>query len=302
MEFIEGTKVSEVFESDSEEFDKPLLSKRVLDSFMRQVLIDGFYHDDPHPGNIFILENNVVCYIDLGSMGILDDDFRKNLADLLMLVADQDVKGVINQFIYMGVLDYDMDTTELKRDLRDLFFRSFNSEIGGLNDVLDKLLSLMQKYGIILPNDFVTMARGISMIENVAMGLDPNADVMASIEPIAKEIVKERVNISNFINDKKGSLLYYKNMLKSIAPLLVRSIHKIENGEMSLRFELDQLDRIMSKFSLVVIIAALLISSSLVMTITRGPMLWDMPLIAVLGYLATFILGLIGIINYLYSR
>ena len=160
----------------------------------------------------------------------------------------------------------------------------------------------MQKYGIILPNDFVTMARGISMIENVAMGLDPNADVMASIEPIAKEIVKERVNISNFINDKKGSLLYYKNMLKSIAPLLVRSIHKIENGEMSLRFELDQLDRIMSKFSLVVIIAALLISSSLVMTITRGPMLWDMPLIAVLGYLATFILGLIGIINYLYSR
>ena len=302
MEFIEGTKVSEVFESDSEEFDKPLLSKRVLDSFMRQVLIDGFYHDDPHPGNIFILENNVVCYIDLGSMGILDDDFRKNLADLLMLVADQDVKGVINQFIYMGVLDYDMDTTELKRDLRDLFFRSFNSEIGGLNDVLDKLLSLMQKYGIILPNDFVTMARGISMIENVAMGLDPNADVMASIEPIAKEIVKERVNISNFINDKKGSLLYYKNMLKSIAPLLVRSIHKIENGEMSLRFELDQLDRIMSKFSLVVIIAALLISSSLVMTITRGPMLWDMPLIAVLGYLVTFILGLIGIINYLYSR
>lgn len=302
MEFIEGTKVSEVFESDSEEFDKPLLSKRVLDSFMRQVLIDGFYHDDPHPGNIFILENNVVCYIDLGSMGILDDDFRKNLADLLMLVADQDVKGVINQFIYMGVLDYDMDTTELKRDLRDLFFRSFNSEIGGLNDVLDKLLSLMQKYGIILPNDFVTMARGISMIENVAMGLDPNADVMASIEPIAKEIVKERVNISNFINDKKGSLLYYKNMLKSIAPLLVRSIHKIENGEMSLRFELDQLDRIMSKFSLVVIIAALLISSSLVMTITRGPMIWDMPLIAVLGYFVTFILGLIGIINYLYSR
>lgn len=302
MEFIEGTKASEVFESDSEEFDKPLLSKRVLDSFMRQVLIDGFYHDDPHPGNIFILENNVVCYIDLGSMGILDDDFRKNLADLLMLVADQDVKGVINQFIYMGVLDYDMDTTELKRDLRDLFFRSFNSEIGGLNDVLDKLLSLMQKYGIILPNDFVTMARGISMIENVAMGLDPNADVMASIEPIAKEIVKERVNISNFINDKKGSLLYYKNMLKSIAPLLVRSIHKIENGEMSLRFELDQLDRIMSKFSLVVIIAALLISSSLVMTITRGPMIWDMPLIAVLGYFVTFILGLIGIINYLYSR
>ena len=302
MEFIEGTKVSDVFVSDSEEFDKPLLAKRVLDSFMKQVLLDGFYHDDPHAGNIFILENNVVCYIDLGSMGILDEDFKKNLCDLLMLIADKDVKGVINQFIYMGVLDYDMDTRELKRDLRELFFRYFNSEIGGLNDVLDKLLTLMQKHGIILPNDFVTMARSISMIEDVAVGLDPNVDIMASIEPVAKETAKERVNISNFINDKKGSLLYYKNMLKSLAPLLVRTIHKIENGDMSLRFELDHIDRIVSKFSLVVIIAALLISSSLVMTITRGPMLWDMPLIAVLGYLVTFILGLIGIINYLYSR
>ncbi len=302
MEFIEGTKVSDVFVSDSEEFDKPLLAKRVLDSFMKQVLLDGFYHDDPHAGNIFILENNVVCYIDLGSMGILDEDFKKNLCDLLMLIADKDVKGVINQFIYMGVLDYDMDTRELKQDLRELFFRYFNSEIGGLNDVLDKLLTLMQKHGIILPNDFVTMARSISMIEDVAVGLDPNVDIMASIEPVAKETAKERVNISNFINDKKGSLLYYKNMLKSLAPLLVRTIHKIENGDMSLRFELDHIDRIVSKFSLVVIIAALLISSSLVMTITRGPMLWDMPLIAVLGYLVTFILGLIGIINYLYSR
>ena len=91
-------------------------------------------------------------------------------------------------------------------------------------------------------------------------------------------------------------------MLKSLAPLLVRTIHKIENGDMSLRFELDHIDRIVSKFSLVVIIAALLISSSLVMTITRGPMLWDMPMLGVLGYFVTFILGLIGIINYLYSR
>ena len=103
-----------------------------------------------------------------------------------------------------------------------------------MNDILDKLLALMQKHGIILPNDFVTMARGISMIENVAVGLNPNADIIASIEPIAQEIVKERTNISNFINDKKGSLLYYKNMLKSLAPLLIRTVHKIENGDLNL--------------------------------------------------------------------
>lgn len=302
MEFVEGTKMQDVIDSTGDEFDKPLLAKRVLDSFMKQLLSDGFFHDDPHAGNIFVLEDNVVCYIDLGTVGILDEDFKKELLDLLILVADKDVKGVINQFVYMGVLDYTMETTDLKRDLRDLFFRGFNDEFGGINDILDKLLALMQEYGIILPDEFATMARSLSMIESVSSSLDPNADMMASIEPIAKGTIKEKINIKNFIGDKKGSILYYKNMLKSLLPLLANSIHKLENGDMSIRFELDGLDRIVSKFSLVVIIAALLISSSLVMTITRGPMLFDMPLIAVIGYLITLILGILGIINYLFGK
>ena len=302
MEFIEGTKMQDVIESDSDEFDKPLIAKRVLDSFMKQLLLDGFFHDDPHAGNIFVLDDNVVCYIDLGTVGIFDDDFRKELCDLLMLVGDKDVKGVINQFIYMGVLDYTMDTADLKRDLRDLFFRYLNDDAGGLNDVLDKLLSLMQDYGIILPNEFATMARSLSMIESVSSGVDPNVDMMASIEPIAKTEVKKRTNIKNLITDKKGSILYYKNMIKSLLPLLANAVHKIENGDMSIKFELDNLDRIVSKFSYVVILAALLISSSLVMTVTRGPMLFDMPLIAVIGYIVTLIFAIIGIINYLYSR
>ncbi len=85
-------------------------------------------------------------------------------------------------------------------------------------------------------------------------------------------------------------------------PLFANAVHKIENGDMSIRLELDDIDRIVSKFSYVVILAALLISSSLVMTVTRGPMLFDMPLIGVIGYIVTLIFAVIGIINYLYSR
>lgn len=302
MEFIDGTNLHDVFESDSEEFDKPLLAKRIIDSFMKQVLIDGFFHADPHAGNIIILDDNVVCYIDLGSVGILDDRFRKDLCDLLMMIADQDVDGLVNQFIYMGVIGYAMDTTRLKRDLRDLFFRYFSKGSGGLNETLNKLLDLMQDYGVILPNEFVSMARGISMIEADATSLDPDVDIIASIEPIAKQSVEDRMNLENYLGSKKGSLLYYKNMLKTLPSLITNAIHKVNNDEMKLRFEVEGLDRIMSKFSLVVIIAALLMSSSIVMTINRGPMLFDMPLIAVLGYITTLILGFIAIVNYLRSR
>lgn len=302
MEFIDGSKVYEVYESDSEKFDKPLLAKRTIDSFMKQVLVDGFFHADPHAGNLIVLDNNVLCYIDLGSVVLLDDKFRKNLCDLMVVLGDKDVEGLINQFIYMGVLDYNMDTTGLKRDLRDLFFRFFSDGFIGLDVLFTKLLDLMQDYGVILPDEFVSMIRGVSMIESVAVNLDPNVDILVSIEPIVKGVMEERMNIKKSLTDKKGSLLYYKNMLKSLPPLLTNTIHKMNEGDMKLRFEIDRIDRLVSKFSLVVIIAALLMSSSIVMTITRGPMLFDMPLIAVLGYIVTFILGLIAVLNYLFGR
>ena len=300
MEFIDGTKLSDVYESTSEEFDKPLLAKRALDSFMRQVLIDGFFHADPHPGNIMVLEDNVVCFLDLGSVGILDDGFRKDLCDMLMLIADQDVDGLVNQFIYMGVLEYNMDTTDLKRDLRDLFFRYFSDNGSGLSGSLEKILSLMQDYGIILPNVFVIMARGISMIESVATTLDPEIDMMASIEPIAKETLKDRLDLKNYLSSKKGSLLYYKNMLKSILPLLTNAIHKIENGEMMIKFEINSLEDLVNKTLYTLVLCALLISSSLVMTITTGPMLWGMPLLGVIGYTITAIMAVLAFINFVW--
>lgn len=302
MEFIEGTNMHNVFESESEEFDKSLIAKRSFEAFMKMVLIDGFFHDDPHPGNLIVLPDNVVCFIDLGSAVILDNDFRKDLCEFLLLVSDQDVNGVVNQFIYMGIIEYNMDTADLKRDLRNLFLRFFANSSGGLDGIFDSLLSLLQRHQIILPDEFVSMARGISMMESVVSTLDPKMDMMASIEPIVKEVMEEKTDIKSSLGNKKGSLIYYKNMLKSLLPLLANSIHKIENDDMKFNFEIIRLDRIVSKFSLVVTIAALLISSSIVMTINRGPMLWDMPLFAVLGYLVTLILGLIAIINYLYER
>ena len=146
MEFIDGTKLNDVYESDSEEFDKKLLAKNVIDSYLQQLFIDGFFHGDPHPGNIMILEDNVVCYLDLGMMGFFDEEFKKNLSELMILLVDQDVDGLINQLMYMDILDYDIETRTLKRDLNDLFGRYFGVELNHFDGILEELLDLMQDY------------------------------------------------------------------------------------------------------------------------------------------------------------
>ena len=95
MEFIDGVKLSDVYEND--EFDNDFLAKSILESYLQQIFIDGFFHGDPHPGNIMILNDNVTCYLDLGMMGSFDDEFRHDFSELLLVFMDQDIDGVINQ-------------------------------------------------------------------------------------------------------------------------------------------------------------------------------------------------------------
>ena len=172
MEFIDGTKLNDVYASTGDEFDKKLLAKTVLDSYLQQLFIDGFFHGDPHPGNLMILEDNVVCYLDLGMMGFFDEKFKRDLSEVMLLFVDQDVDGLINQLMYMDILDYDIDTSSLRRDLNDLFGRYFVVQHNRFDGVLEALLNLMQEYGVIIPNEVITMAKKLSMIESIENNID----------------------------------------------------------------------------------------------------------------------------------
>ena len=288
MEFIDGTKLNDVYESTSDEFDKKLLAKNVLDSYLQQLFIDGFFHGDPHPGNVMILEDNVVCYLDLGMMGFFDEKFKKDLSEVVLLFMDQDVDGLINQLMYMDILDYDIDTSSLRRDLNDLFGRYFGVQLNRFDGVLEALLSLMQEYGVILPNEVVTMARGLSMIEAIAHNLDPEIDVFASIKPVAKQIAKQRMSPKQRLKGKKSNLILYEHMLQSLPKLLTRTIHKIDNEELQFRFEVDITDKV----TIVALISALIIGSSVV---SFGPRAFDMPVISLIGYIIAIILSIIGL-------
>ena len=287
MEFIDGTKLNDVYESTSDEFDKKLLAKTVLDSYLQQLFIDGFFHGDPHPGNIMILEDNVLCYLDLGMMGFFDEKFKRDLSEVMLLFVDQDVDGLINQLMYMDILDYDIDTSTLRRDLNDLFGRYFGVQLNRFDGVLEALLNLMQEYGVILPNEVVTMARGLSMIEATANNLDPEIDVFASLKPVATQIAKQRLSPKRYIKNKKSSAILYGHMIQALPKLLTKTIHKIENEELQFRFEVDITDKV----SIIALISALIIGSSVV---SFGPRVFDMPVISLIGYIIAIILSIIG--------
>ena len=178
MEYVEGVKLSEVIVGDDPKYNKILIADRIVRSYFQQIFVDGFFHADPHPGNIFITDDNAVCFIDFGMMGVLDEEFRQNLAELMIHFSDRNIDGLVNQLIRMDILNEKTDINILKTDLNDLFAKYYGVELSRFNGIIEDLLFLMQKYDVKLPNEFVLMARGLSMVENLGLRLDPNIDVV----------------------------------------------------------------------------------------------------------------------------
>lgn len=298
MEYVDGVKLSEVIAGDDPKYNKILIADRIVRAYLKQLFLDGFFHADPHPGNIFITEDNAVCFIDFGMMGVLDDEFRQDLAELMINFSDHNIDGLINQLIRMDILNEKTDISLLKSDLNDLFSKYYGMELSRFNGIIEDLLFLMQKYEIRLPNEFVLMARGLSMVENIGLRLDPNINVVEYLKPIARKLIVQRYNPKKMVNNAKNSFFAFEHVLKGLPSLISKTFYKIEEGEVTVNIEVKHISEIANQLSLAIIIAALLIGSSLVMLIDVGPRFYEMPVLGFVGFTISLALGVFTVVRY----
>lgn len=301
MELIGGKKVSDVINSD-EGFDKPLIAKRGIESFFKQVLIHGFFHADPHPANIYVLEDNIVCFLDYGMMGILDKEFRENLAELIVYFMENSVKGMINQLIYMGIINETIDIKAFRYELTDLMYRYYgvglNEMHGGMND----LISLMRNYKIQLPREFVLLARGIGMLEDTGEKLDPNFNPVEAFKPMAMKVIGKKISPVRIIDLVKDNVFEVEHLLKTLPRSVSRTLYRLEEGKISIEIEHKDMERISNKVSMALIIAALLIGSSLIMQTDKGILILGFPFLGIIGFIISMILGLALVLSVLKHR
>lgn len=301
MELIEGKKISDVITSD-EEYDKPLIAKRGIESFFKQVLVDGFFHADPHPANIYILDDNVICFLDYGMMGILDQEFRENLAELIVYFMENSVKGMINQLVYMGIINEAVDINAFRYELTDLMYRYYgiglNEMHGGMND----LISLMRRYKIQLPREFVLLARGIGMLEDSGEKLDPNFNPVEAFKPMAMKVISKKISPLRIVDFLKDNLFEFEHLLKTLPHGISKTLYKLEEGKLTLEIEHKGMERISNKISTALIIAALLIGSSLIMQTDKGILILGFPFLGIIGFIISMMLGLVLVLSVLKHR
>jgi len=300
MEHISGVKPSRIDRLDNEGFDRRIIARRGLDLIMKQIFIHGFFHADPHPGNIFILPDNIICYIDFGMMGRLDLETRERFANLIMSIVHRNEREATDALIKLTLPENEPDYPVLQKDVAEFMdqhcYRPLKDvELGAL---LLKILEVATKHHLSIPPDLFLMIKALSTVEGLGLLLDPDLDVVEQATPFMKRIQFDRLHPRRIAEDMSHSGTELFHLLKDI-PGEIRAILKLaRRGKIKIEFEhrgLEPLiaanDRISNRLSFAIVLASLVIGSGLIVLSGIPPKWHEIPIIGLVGFLIAGFMG-----------
>ena len=300
MEYIRGIKASAIDRLDEEGLDRKKIAQQGLVLIMKQIFIHGFFHADPHPGNVFVLPDNVLCYIDFGMMGRLDLEMRGCCADLIMSIVHRNEREAVDALLRLTLSEEEADYPALERDVAEFMdqhcYRPLKDvDLGAL---LHKLLDVATRHRLGIPPDLFLMIKALSTVEGLGRVLDPDLDVIEQAAPFMKRMLLNRVNPHRIAKDMANSGTELFRLLKEI-PREVRVILKMaRQGKVKMEFEhrglepmLASHDRISNRLSFAIVLASLVIGSGLIVLSGIPPKWHEIPIIGLAGFLFAGLMG-----------
>ncbi len=305
MEYLEGVSLNTVIKAPDDEYDKKKIALDGADSFIKQILVHGFYHADPHPGNIFVVENDTVAFVDFGMMGHLDNDLREDLAKIFLFISEGDAKLLTKQLMYMGIVEDTDDYKQIEYEIMLLLDRYYGMQFNDVSGVIRGLMEedVLNDYGVVLPRDLILVLRTISMIDDVGKALYPEFNTTEMIKPYVTHLLLDMVKPKRLISKSASSLMDIQHLSKKLPESLLNFFNVVEDGHLNIALaseEVEELNvivsRIVNEIVLAIIIAALLIGSSLIMVIENGYRIFGYPILGFVGFMVSGLFGLILII------
>ncbi|MBE0524122.1 MAG: AarF/ABC1/UbiB kinase family protein [Methanosarcinales archaeon] len=207
MEFIHGTPIQDL--QDIETTKKKHLVMLISDSYLKQIYLDGFFHADPHGGNILALENDSIALLDFGAVGVLDKELQWNMFNLLYAVYKRDVDMTAEYLLKIGSLKTrDMDMSTFKEDIDALISKQHFNKAGEKQS--DNYMMLAMKYNISMPNIFSRLERALFLIEDVCLKLDPEFNIMDEAEGLVGKSLRAKFSPEMIVkNFQKDAVNYY---------------------------------------------------------------------------------------------
>lgn len=301
MEFVDGIKVSNFDLLVEAGYDLKVIASRGADAFLKQVLVHGFFHGDPHPGNIFVLAGNTICMLDFGMVGRLDDELKLKLAELLTAVLQRDAQRIVSHLLYSGEITEEVDAKNLQRDLTELIDDYYGIPLQEINSgkLLGDFVELLTEYRIKFPADLMLLAKALVTVEGVGRQLDPDFNMISHLQPFMAKLLHERINPASLSREVFRVAHAYGALAKNFPRDLKEFINRVNRNKFKIDLEhrgleklINDLDKSSNRLSFSLLIAALIVGSSLIMQTDKGPLMFGFPVLGFLGYSIAGFLGL----------
>jgi len=301
MEFVDGIKISDIDKLKANSLDLKIITRKGADFYLDQIFKHGFFHADPHPGNIYILPGEVICLFDFGMMGTVDLHTREDFVDLVDHVVHKRPAKTIRVLLKLTEWDHEPDMRLLEKDATDFMesylFKSLKDiEIGKL---LNRLMDLASRHRLRIPPDTFLMMKALATIEGVARMLDPEFDMTSRTVPFIEEVKLARFRPERITEDilRYGTeMLHFLDRFPKDLLHITRQIRRQKFVVLYINEHQDDLiaaqHQISNRIAFAVIIAALLIGSALIVISNTPPLFYGISIIGIIGFLFAAVMGI----------
>lgn len=300
MEYIDGYSVSDTHTLEQEGYDLVEIGEKLADNYVRQIMQDGFFHADPHPGNLRIRGGKIV-WLDMGMMGRLTPRDKSLIAKAVKAIARGNNSELVDVILALGIFHGKPNRIRLYTDIEGLMTRYGTLDIGSIDiaALLTELIEIMSANELAMPAQLTLLARGMTTIEGVIADLSPQVNIVEVASGRISASFWENVNWKEELKNEGSQLYRSINRAMDIPVLMADLLQSYRNNETRIKLDIhatedlsQMLEKLVSKMVMGLVIAALLLASSILCTTQMQPHLFGIPALGFLGYIMA--LGLAG--------
>lgn len=310
MEYIDGYRIDDKENLQKDGYDLNEIGSKLVDNYIKQVIEDGFFHADPHPGNVHIRDGKIV-WMDMGMMGRLSERDKKEIGKAVTGIALNDIGMIQDAVLAVGDFRGEPDTARLYKDIRMLIDKYGNQEMGQIDVAvfMQELMEIMKTNKIALPHGFTMLARGLTQMEGVLADIAPSINMVEIAAARLKEQMWQNFDWKSELKNTGKTLYKSAHRVITLPQQLAHIIEEYERGQTRINLDMhssDQLSGLLHRLVRNIVmglwVMALLISSSIVCTTDMKPRILGIPALGVLGYLFAVIIVLYTIVKHFISR
>lgn len=314
MERINGARIDNIAGIESMGLERRHLAKIGVNAYFKQILEDGFFHADPHPGNIFVMPDGRIGLMDFGIVGRVSPELREIIAKTLLALLNKDFDKLTDQYIDLGYVSEDLDVgvlrKEFRADLADFLEPLYGLTLKELNfsEYIDTVTRIALKHNMKVPSDLLLINKAMLIVESIARVLDPDFDFISAAEPYAIKLMKQRISpgriyektVKNIEEIGDFAVLFPKQMRQIIRKLLSGDIH-MKLTHVSLDRLIRDMDRSTNRIAFSMVISAVLLSSAIMHATGVGPKMYGLSVFALISFGTASFLGIWLIISIIRS-